>query len=230
MLSRRFAAVVTIIIVAAFVVVAVAPAFAAAPASVPLHARLAGSTPKDGTTVATADTVVLTFNEDVDATFVKVTVKGPAGSEATGAPEVDGREVTQHLADGIPSGKHLVTYRVVSVDGHPVSGTVTFTTTSAAPASAPPSTSATASASAVASAGASRVPTAPDPAAQPAAQGSSGTSFLLLGVVALVALVALYAAAAAWRSRQAHRARTQPASDSPGGGRSGSDAGPDPFA
>ena len=39
-MSRRFATVVTLVIVVAFVVVAVAPAFAATPASLALHARL----------------------------------------------------------------------------------------------------------------------------------------------------------------------------------------------
>ena len=51
--------------------------------------------------------------------------------------------MTQALAADLPAGEHTVTYRVVSTDGHPVSGTVTFTTT-AAPASASPSATATA--------------------------------------------------------------------------------------
>ena len=46
--------------------------------------------------------------------------------------------MTQALAADLPAGEHIVTYRVVSTDGHPVSGTVTFTST-AAPASASPS-------------------------------------------------------------------------------------------
>ena len=60
MLSRRFAAVVTIVVVIAFVVVAVAPAFATAPAapgSFALHARLASSAPKDGASVESAEQV-----------------------------------------------------------------------------------------------------------------------------------------------------------------------------
>src|SRR6187200_1679040 len=88
MLSRRFATVVTLVIVVAFVVVAVAPAFAAAPASLVLHARIQGSTPKDGSTVGTAEEVVLAFNEEVDPTFVQVTVAGPDGSETAGPPAV----------------------------------------------------------------------------------------------------------------------------------------------
>ena len=103
--SRRLAAVVTVVLVIAFVVVAVAPAFASAPDSapgtLPFHARLLGSTPEDGSTVDTADEVVLEFNEEVDPTFVQVTVEGPDGSEVEGGPEVDGRAVTQALSPGI---------------------------------------------------------------------------------------------------------------------------------
>ena len=142
MQSRRFAVVVTLVIIIAFVVVAVAPAFAATPAGLALHAQLLGSSPKDGSTVATAEQVVLTFNEDVDPTFVKVSVKGPDGSETAGKPTVADREVTQALAPDLPAGEHVVTYRVVSTDGHPVSGSVTFTSTQA-PASAAPSPTST---------------------------------------------------------------------------------------
>ena len=143
MQSRRFAVVVTLVIIIAFVVVAVAPAFAATPAGLALHAQLVGSSPKDGSTVATAEQVVLSFNEDVDATFVKVSVQGPDGSETAGKPTVAEREVTQALAPDLPAGEHVVTYRVVSTDGHPVSGSVTFTSTEG-PASATPSPSSTA--------------------------------------------------------------------------------------
>ena len=154
--SRRLAAVVTVVLVIAFVVVAVAPAFASAPDSapgtLPFHARLLGSTPEDGSTVDTADEVTLEFNEEVDPTFVQVTVEGPGGSQVEGGPEVDGRAVTQALSPGIPAGEHRVTYRVVSTDGHPVSGTVTFTTTAAPSPSPEPTASVTPSPSATASA------------------------------------------------------------------------------
>ena len=161
-MSRRAITVITLVVVVAFVVVAVAPAFAAAPASLALHARLVGSTPKDGSSVETAEQVVLAFNENVDATFVKVSVQGPDGSETAGPPTVAGPEVTQVLSPDLPSGTHTVTYRVVSTDGHPVAGTVTFTTTQA-PASASPSATASATPTAVADAGARRRAPPPRP-------------------------------------------------------------------
>ena len=195
MLSRRFATIVTLVIVVAFVVVAVAPAFAAPPTLV-LHATLSSSAPKDGATVKTATEVVLTFNEDVNADFVAVKVTGPDGSETDGKPAVDDSTVTQPLAADLPAGPHTVTFRVVSKDGHPVSGTVSFTTT-AAPASATPSptASATATPSPTASAVASPEPTV---SAAPASDTSSSTTPWL--VVAVVGLLALLGLGAAWRT------------------------------
>ena len=56
MQSRRFATVVTLVIVVAFFLVAIAPAFASpAPGTLPFHARLVSSEPADRTSVETAD-------------------------------------------------------------------------------------------------------------------------------------------------------------------------------
>ena len=148
MMSRRLATVVVLVVVLAFVVVAVAPAFAATPSGLVQHSRLLKATPAGGSSVDTAEEVVLAFNEEVDEQFVKVTVEGPDGAEVDGDPQVDGREVTQPLAADLPAGKHTVTYRVVSADGHPISGKVSFTTTASPSPSASPSPTRSASASA----------------------------------------------------------------------------------
>jgi copper resistance protein C len=202
MQSRRFAVVVTLVIIIAFVVVAVAPAFAATPSGLALHAQLLGSSPKDGSTVATVEQVVLTFNEDVDPTFVKVSVEGPEGSEAAGKPAVSDREVTQALPADLPAGEHVVTYRVVSTDGHPVSGSVTFTSTQAPTSSSPspttssstPSTPSTPSASA--STVASPTPTVTT-ASTSGGAGDDSTPWLVVAVVAVLAALGL---GAAWRT------------------------------
>ena len=194
MRSRRFATVVVLLIVVTFVVVAVAPAFASAPASLPFHARIVSSAPVDGATVDTAQQVVLTFNEDVNPDFVAVRVTGPEGSEVHGGPTVDRVAVTQGLATGLPTGQHTVTYRVVSADGHPVSGTVTFTTTAApSPGSASPSVSSTPGASPAASATTSPEPTV---TATPASDGSArrGATWAVAAVVTLLAVLGLGAA------------------------------------
>jgi copper resistance protein C len=205
MKSRRFATVVTLVIVVAFVVVAVAPAFAAAssttpataPAALVLHARLASSTPQDGATVKSAGEVVLTFNEDVNPDFVAVRVKGPEGSQTAGAPGVDGPTVTQALTAALPAGEHTVTYRVVSADGHPVAGTVTFTTTQAPASTSPsatPSESPTPSPTATVAAS-----SAPSPTTDPTSADTGGgvTPWLVVAVVAVLAALGL---GAAWRT------------------------------
>jgi hypothetical protein len=123
---------------ALLLVPALAPGAAtSAAAALPAHAQLVSSTPAAGDSVRTADEVTLTFSEDVNAQFVQVRVEGPRGDETAGEPEVDGSDVVQQLLPDLPDGEHRVTYRVVSVDGHPVSGTLAFTTTGAGAGASP---------------------------------------------------------------------------------------------
>ncbi|HET9020645.1 MAG TPA: copper resistance CopC family protein [Ornithinibacter sp.] len=172
------------------------------PRALPLHARIVSSTPADGSTVGSVSEVRLEFSEDVNPDFVAVTVEGPAGQEASGTPSVRGREVTQALAAGVAAGEHVVTFRVVSADGHPVSGTVTFETTQTAAATPAPSASATTptvSPSSTATA-TSSAPSPGGPASDPAGAGTTMPSLLLvaLGVAVLLAL----GGAVAWASRR----------------------------
>ncbi|HYN65286.1 MAG TPA: copper resistance CopC family protein [Ornithinibacter sp.] len=213
MLSRRFATIVTIVIVVAFVVAFVAPAFASGTsAGLPVHARLTSATPADGATVERADEVVLTFNENVNPDFVAVRVTGPAGSEAGGDPSVDGRTVTQPLAADLPAGTHQVAYRVVSADGHPIAGTLSFVTT-ASPAAASPTTTApsptpTTTPSTVAASPTATATTVP--ASTDAGDGIPVTVIAVVGIVAAAVLGALLLLLARTRPR-ADDGRTPPA-------------------
>jgi copper resistance protein C len=106
----------------------------AAPAAA--HNTLTGSTPADDSTVTDPVTeVVLEFDQAVQTEFAQVAVLGadetPYGS---GEPVVVGRSVTQAV-EPLPDGRYDVSYRVISADGHPVSGTISFTATGQA---APP--------------------------------------------------------------------------------------------
>ncbi len=173
-------------------------------AFLPAHAQFVGSTPEDGSTVETAAEVVLRFNEDVNPDFVKVAVTGPDGDEADGDPVVDGPEVTQSLAADLPAGSHAVTYRVVSSDGHPVSGTVEFTTT-VAPSPSPTPTSSTESPPSTPSPSTGSTPS-PSVEASPDVEetsqsGPSDTVWIALGIVA-VALVATFIGLAARGDRR----------------------------
>ena len=198
MFSRRTTRVVTLVLVALVTVALVAtalPVFAHPAAALPAHAQLASTTPKDGATLDTTEQVSLTFSENIDGRFLKLAVEGPDGDEAAGDPTVEDGKITQPLVADLPAGEHTVTYRVVSVDGHPVSGSFTFTTTQG-PASASPTPTQSASPTPTAtSATPSVTPTpTPSPSTAPTAttEGSSWTlPALLVALVVLVGLAAL---------------------------------------
>ncbi|GAA5126719.1 copper resistance CopC family protein [Pseudonocardia adelaidensis] len=128
------------------------------------HARLQGSDPADGASLEAApERVTLTFNEAMTAGFNTVTVVGPdQGHYETGDVAVDGSSVSVAVRPLGPAGRYEIGYRVVSADGHPISGSVGFTLTTpgtGAPAAAAPSASAPAP-----TAGAAPAPSAAEPA------------------------------------------------------------------
>jgi methionine-rich copper-binding protein CopC len=115
----------------------------AAPASA--HNSLISSNPgNDASMDAGPQTVVLTFDQPVQEGqgLNSVAVTGPDGKEWQGGPAtVDSNVVSAPVRELGPTGVYTIGYRVVSADGHPVSGKVTFTLTKAgngtpAPASA----------------------------------------------------------------------------------------------
>ena len=109
------------------------------------HNVLVGSDPgKDATLAAAPSSVTLEFNEPVDKGFNEITVTGPdpAIHWAAGPATVAGAKVSAPLRPLGPAGTYTVSFHIVSQDGHPVSGSYTFTMTtageSAAPAAAAP--------------------------------------------------------------------------------------------
>ncbi|AUG30076.1 MULTISPECIES: copper resistance CopC family protein [Microbacterium] len=94
------------------------------------HDELIGSSPAAGAQVdAMPDELTMTFSgvllDEPGATEVVVT--DAAGSSLTdGDPRLDGTRLTQPLS-GTASGAVTVIWRVVSSDGHPVSGQYSFT-------------------------------------------------------------------------------------------------------
>lgn len=96
------------------------------------HDVLVSTSPTDGGTVdEPIDAVELTFNNPVSNEFAQVTVlDGNQTSYQQGPPEVVGPTVTQPVG-ALPDGTYDVSFRIVSSDGHPVSGTFTFTVTGA---------------------------------------------------------------------------------------------------
>ncbi len=99
----------------------------AAPASA--HAALVDSDPDEGAVVATApETVTLTFNEPVRLTGQEITVHDAAGDPVGADAVADGTQVTVGLTDAatLADGTYVVSWNVLSDDGHPLSGALTF--------------------------------------------------------------------------------------------------------
>lgn len=92
------------------------------------HAGLVDSDPADGSTVAGFDgEVVLTFSEEVTEP-VTVIVTDPEGTGLqSGDPVVDGTRVRQSVDPAVVAGLHTIAYRVISSDGHPITGQVRVT-------------------------------------------------------------------------------------------------------
>mgnify|MGYP002653555973 CR=1 FL=1 len=92
------------------------------------HARLEASSPKDGSTLtATPPEVMLRFNEPVKDGLNQVSVKSGSTDVTDGDLELAGNTVYQPLKTDIDAGDYTITYKVVSADGHPISGSVKFT-------------------------------------------------------------------------------------------------------
>ena len=99
-------------------------------APVSAHAVLVKITPGADTQLTRAPReVVLEFDERVSTTFATVVVVTTATgvTVARGKPTVLGAKVTQALIPGLSSGRYRVAFRVVSDDGHPISGESNFT-------------------------------------------------------------------------------------------------------
>lgn len=108
----------------------------ATPASA--HTRLQGSDPADGSSVADAPgSVSLQFTGDIRAEFATLGVVGPDGTQyRTGAVSAANGLVSTAVSPLGPVGEYRIGYRVVSDDGHPVAGTVSFTLTAPGPGAA----------------------------------------------------------------------------------------------
>lgn len=127
------------------------------------HDTLLSTKPTNGARVdAGPRQVRLHFDLPVGKRYATVTVTGPDGGRWERGPvRVSGSTVVQELRSLGPAGKYRVAWRIISADGHPVSGRFAFTLTTAGPGSPAP---ATASATASATGGAGRD------------QGASGSS------------------------------------------------------
>lgn len=98
------------------------------------HNVLVGSQPVSGATLSAGPTEVrFDFNAPVRTGPNTITVIGPNGThwERGSNAMVMGNSVMAEVAPLGPAGVYTASYRVVSADGHPVTGEITFTLTKA---------------------------------------------------------------------------------------------------
>jgi methionine-rich copper-binding protein CopC len=153
------------------------------------HTRLESSDPADKSSVDTApESVSLTFNEDISAEFASMSVVGPDGTNyATGQVSAVGGQVSTAVSPLGPAGAYEIGYRVVSDDGHPVQGKVTFTLTTPGPGVAAPSVAPASAAAPAAAPAPVPATTAVDPQAGSRSDEGAPIWPWLVGAVILVA-------------------------------------------
>ncbi|WP_326567500.1 copper resistance CopC family protein [Amycolatopsis rhabdoformis] len=98
------------------------------------HNVLISSDPADSASVTTGPAkVTLTFDQYVqNADVNQIAVTGPDGNQwAEGPVTVENNVISAPLRPLGPAGKYTVGYRILSADGHPVSGEIPFTLTKA---------------------------------------------------------------------------------------------------
>jgi copper transport protein len=91
------------------------------------HASLVSVEPRDGSVLTEAPKLIeLRFNESVTAGAINlIDAQGKLRSDAKVEASADSVVVTPPV--GLPQGTSIISYRVISEDGHPVTGSVTFT-------------------------------------------------------------------------------------------------------
>jgi copper resistance protein C len=179
---------VTLRLLAATVAACVALLLGAAPAFA--HTRLESSDPGDKSSVDAAPaSVSLTFNEAISAEFATLSVVGPDGTNYQSGPvSAANGQVSTAVSPLGPAGVYEIGYRVVSDDGHPVSGKVSFTLTTACPgAAAAPAAAPTAAAAPAPAPAAAAATTAVDPQADSRSSEGAPIWPWLVGAVILVA-------------------------------------------
>lgn len=111
------------------------------------HDVLISSDPADGAEVEAPSALILTFSANLLEVNPIMQITGPDGAEdqVGSEPVVSGPELRVDLPPDLAPGTYNVVWRVVSSDGHPISGEQSFTNT-AQPAAPEPTDSPDASA------------------------------------------------------------------------------------
>ncbi|MGW4632871.1 copper resistance CopC family protein [Nocardia sp. NPDC004415] len=102
------------------------------------HSQLDSSVPAADSTIDTPLTMIeLTFNQQIGTAFANVGLTDADGTSwAAQVAKVEGKTLRVAVSPTMPAQKYTVAYRVVSDDGHPITGSYNFTYTVASATSA----------------------------------------------------------------------------------------------
>lgn len=168
------------------------------------HTGLVSSDPADGSVLQQApQAVTLTFDEDLLPGASTLSINSSDGTVLKSTPvEPNGPSVSLPWPSGLGAGDYQVAYRVVSGDGHPVTGAISFTVAAAPDDAAASSTNASPSIDASPSTEASpTTPTVQDDAETPAEPAPAPPIALALAGVALAGIAAVVVAMVLARRR-----------------------------
>lgn len=157
------------------------------------HDELLGSTPASGEALTDAPAeVTLTFSADVLTIGAAVIVADGADRDwVADAPVVRDGTVTVSLDPQLPTGGYEIRWRVVSQDGHPISGIIPFTVGGAEPLTRTPAATTPSTSTDAGTAADAQDTTAQD---QGAREDQGIIRILLVGAGGAIIAVAAYAA------------------------------------
>jgi copper resistance protein C len=147
------------------------------------HTELTNAVPAAGVSLQrTPGSIQLNFSEPIDVELASVVVLGPKGENlAVGPARQSGPGLMQPVTATREPGRIRVAYRVISLDGHPVSGSYSFTVLTGDP-------------------NAAVAPQGQDAVAEPADDAGLGTG-LFAGAAVVLALLVVGALVARRRPR-----------------------------
>lgn len=113
-------------LLAAALFACLALAFGSVPAQA--HDQLIGSNPKQGAKLdKQPEWIELNFSGEIQDIGTEIRVERDGEDYSAGEITVEGRAVKSALPDDLKPGDYTIAWRVVSQDGHPISGKVEFT-------------------------------------------------------------------------------------------------------
>lgn len=194
---------VAVAVISVLVLVGLSPGVAYA------HTQLVSTEPSLGTQLQSAPTrVVLTFNAEVEAAYSSAAVIAGNADPQDLTIDVDGGRLVAEVPPAAPSvgasGDAVpwtLLYRVVSVDGHPVSGQVSFSVLPGSDAAAAQDESSAAAAPMTVPRDATSAAEAP-PAAARVTAATGPLAWRSVGVLGLLTVVLISAVALAARARR----------------------------